>query len=652
MRKLKFFKTASISISFITLVNASAFSQSFSNSITIGDSNSDSGRFRYLPLNGQLYNPGAYTSSPGLMWSQSLGAKFGVTVTPSDAPGGGNNYAAGMATVNTANGGTGNAAYSNAWSATQQVASYLSSTGGVADPNALYTVYIGNNNLHSSYNLAAALPNLVDPFATSGLTPTQQQTQISTLANQTANLVQQLSSAGAKYILVPNSITINNAAVATAINYNAVATGAGGVVWTSLMPTNVQYYNSSMWNGIAAMGINFIPADFNTVANYVILNAAQFGITNTNLGNPLCGPSGGGGVISPNCTSANWTAGLTPYNTLFADYNGHLATAAQNIQADYAYGLIVAPGQVSMLANQASLGQTSSNNAYLDQVGYSFRGHAPQTLGAWALAGAQQVNISGAQTGSNGSPYTGAAGMDYQYNENLLLGGFVGYGQAQVNLNTSGNNTNGNFTQSGSTLGAYTRYQSGSAWVSGLASYNWLNNNVNRITPIGITSFSNVSTVNGSNQSIAAQTGYNFSFGTINHGPVLGYAYVKTDINGFNESGNFNSLLFSSQTINSSIGSAGYQAQGKYGDWLPYLRAMYSGQLGNTDRLITTTLTSVAAPSYTMPAIGYGKNWTDLTAGVGYQIDPKTVIRATFTERVAQQSVNSYNALVSLSSHF
>jgi outer membrane lipase/esterase len=581
------------------------------------------------------------------MWSQSLGAKFGVTVTPSDAPGGGNNYAAGMATVNTANGGTGNANNANAWSATQQVSAYLSSTGGVADPSALYTVYIGNNNLHSSYDLAGALPNLVDPVGTSGLTPTQQQSQISTLAGQTASLVQQLSAAGARYILVPNSITINSAAVAAALNYNAVATGAGGVAWTSLMPTNVQYYNSTMWNDIAAKGINFIPADFNNVANYVILNAAQFGITNTDLGNPLCGTSGGGGVISPNCTSANWTAGLTPYNTLFADYNGHLATAGQNIQADYAYGLIVAPVQVSMLANQASIGQIAMNTTYLDQVGYSVRKGAPQTLGAWALGGAQQVNTSGGQTSTSSSPYSGAAGMDYQLNENLLLGGFVGYGQVQVNYNNGGN-----FTQSGTTLGAYSGYKDGAVWANAMLAYNWMNNNVNRVTPIGITSFSNTSSVNGANTSAAIQTGYNFDYGLATHGPVIGYQYVNTGVNGFTESGNFNSLQFGSQNINAQVGSAGYQVQAKVGDWLPFAKAIYNSQLGNLDRNVTTTLTTVTAPSYTMPALSYGRNWTNLTAGVGYQIDPKTVVRASFTQQVAQQNVNSYSAMVSLNSHF
>jgi len=624
---------------------AGVFAQSFSNSITFGDSNSDSGRFHYLlnPTTAVSVNtPGAYTTSPGLMWSQSLGLKFGVTVAPSSAPGGGNNYAAGGATVNTANGGTVDVTFTNEWSATEQVAAYLASSGGKADPNALYSVYIGNNDLHSWFNLAAGLPDLVDATVAGGasnpLSPSQRQTRLITLGNQTASLVQQLSAAGARYILVPNSITLDTQAAADAVNY----TGTTGVAWNVGVANAVQLYNTTMWNGIAAYGVNFIPADFNSVANYVVLNAAKFGITNIDWSKPVCGV-----VESINCTSANWVAGRTPYNSLFADTNGHLATSGQNIQSDYAYGLLIAPGQVSMLANQAALSQIAMNNSYLDQVGFSFRSNAPHTLGAWTLGGAQQVNMTGSPTSSSSSPYSGAAGMDYQYNENVLVGAFVGYGQAQANYNTSGN-----FTQSGTTLGVYTGYKNGAVWANGMLGYNWLNNNINRVTPIGITSFSNASNVNGSNTSVAVQTGYNFDYSVVKHGPVIGYGYVNTNINGFTESGNFNSLQFGSQTINSSIGSAGYQAQAKVGDWLPFVKAIYNSQLGNLDRSVTTTLTTVAAPSYTMPAMGYGRNWTNLTAGVSYQIDPKTFIRASFTQQVAQQSVNSYNAIVSLNSYF
>ena len=70
-----------------------ARAQSFSNTIFIGDSNSDNGRFKYLPdpMSGSTHATGIFTTSPDLMWSAALGQKFGINVTPSDAPGGGNN---------------------------------------------------------------------------------------------------------------------------------------------------------------------------------------------------------------------------------------------------------------------------------------------------------------------------------------------------------------------------------------------------------------------------------------------------------------------------------------------------------------------------------------------------------------------------------
>jgi outer membrane lipase/esterase len=549
------------------------------------------------------------------MWTQGLAQKFGLTVTPTSAPGGGNNYAAGGARVSYT------ATNSNAWSATSQVSSYLSTTSSIADPNALYVMLIGVNDLKTSTSGGAG--NIVNPVNVSAIT---------SLAQQTAGLVGQLYSAGARNFLIPN----------IKVTASPAAASAAGYTYNANTVTSRNLYSQTVWNGVAAQGINFVPADENAVYNYVLLNPSQFGFTNVNVSTPACGTT-----ASINCGPLNYVTPTADQTYLYADDGGHLSTAGQRIETDYFYGLLVAPSQVSMLANQASISQIAMNNSYLDQAGYSFRANAPQSLGAWALGGTQQVNMSGSQTNTTSTPYNGAAGMDYQYDKNILLGGFVGYGQTQVNYNTGGN-----FTQSGTTLGAYSSYKDGAVWANGLVAYSLLKNQVNRVTPIGVASFSNASTVNGSNTSVAVQTGYNFDYSVMSHGPVIGYAYVNTSINGFTESGNFNSLQFGSQNINAQVGSVGYQAQAKVGDWLPFARAIYNSQLGNIDRSITATLTTVAAPSYTMPAMGYGRNWTNLTAGVGYQIDSKTVIRTSFTQQLSQQNVNAYSAIVSLSSHF
>ena len=193
--------------------------QSFSNMVFFGDSNTDNGLYAGLKtialanpalakqFSGQFPSDltGVYTTSPGLMWSEALGRKFGIAVSPASgalarflvAPfgvqlagvvEGGNMYAAGGARV----------VYNDptnpsAWSATDQVASYLTKTGGKADPNALYTVLIGTNDLDT--DTKGGPGNIVSPTKTA---------ELNLLAQQASDLSVRLKNAGARYILVPN----------------------------------------------------------------------------------------------------------------------------------------------------------------------------------------------------------------------------------------------------------------------------------------------------------------------------------------------------------------------------------------------------------------------------------------------------------------
>ncbi len=627
------------------LQSAQVAAQDFSNTIFIGDSNSDNGRFFYLPdpISFGTHATGIYTTSPDLMWSAILGQKFGIVVKPSDAPGGGNNYAAGGATVAIANGGRGDADFANEWSGAQQVQAYLANVGNSANPNALYTVFIGNNDLHSWFNLAAALPDLVDNTVAGGapnpLSLNQRNADIVALAGQTAGLVGQLHDSGARYFLVPGDYTIGSQAAANAVNY----TGKTGVAWDPATATAIKLYNTSMWNQIAAKGINFIPADFFTVANYVILNPLQFGVTNTDWTKPVCG-----GVLSIDCTPANWVAGRTGANSLFADNNAHLAGVGQQIEADYSYGLIVAPGEVSTIANQAFLEQVSMNDTYMSHINNSFRAQSPQTIGYWVLGGADHRSLDNGTTASHTLSNNEAVGVDYQYTSNMLFGGFFDYGTSRVGLTGDGH-----FDQSGATFGGYASYKANGWWLSGLADYNWLSTDVNRVTPVGIAQFTNATNgVGGANISADLEAGYNFQNDNYEHGLIIGYSYIHTDMDGFTENGNFNSLQFGRQGFSNNILSGGYGIKAHYGEWEPSLKATYNSIIGSINRDVTTTLTTVAAPSYTMPAIAYGKNWINLTAGLGYKINDTMGLQADFTNFINEKSITYYGGTLSLVGHF
>src|SRR5262245_18569346 len=133
----------------------SAVAQDFSQTIYFGDSNTDSGFFKYAPGNTVVPGGGKFTTNPGPVWSEILSNYFGKSADPANAPGGGTNYAAGGAQTDVFVPNVSGTA--GAPSTATQIANYLASVGGKADPNALYTFYVGVNDMRAAQNL---LPNV------------------------------------------------------------------------------------------------------------------------------------------------------------------------------------------------------------------------------------------------------------------------------------------------------------------------------------------------------------------------------------------------------------------------------------------------------------------------------------------------------------
>ena len=115
----------------------------FSQTVFFGDSLTDAGYFR--PLLPASVRPvtGQFTTNPGFVWSQYLAEYYGTSAYANGNGQVGTNYAAGGARVGTNTTG----ALGPIPSLAPQVTTYLASTGGRADPNALYTVWGGANDL-------------------------------------------------------------------------------------------------------------------------------------------------------------------------------------------------------------------------------------------------------------------------------------------------------------------------------------------------------------------------------------------------------------------------------------------------------------------------------------------------------------------------
>jgi outer membrane lipase/esterase len=628
------------------LICGAAQAQSFSNTIFFGDSNTDSGRYLYLtgPQGGAPPGAGTYTTNPDPGWAASLAGRFGLTSVPEDAPGGGNNYAAGGARVSFTGGNP------NAWSATTQVDTYLASTGGRADPDALYTLWIGANDLKTT--TTGGLGNIVNPPNDAGLI---------SLGQQTAALAVALGQAGARYILVPNTISLLTPA----------AGAASGEGFNANVADSRALYDQTVWNTIHAAGVNFIPADFDTVYNYVLVHPAPFGITTTSIATAACGS-----VNSYQCTAANWVAPNADQTYFFADGSsasdggGHLSGAMQKVEADYYYSLITAPSEISYLAEVPVKTRAALVDMIYQQIAISARGRAPGTYNAWVSGDVSSLSLGNANgfPTDPGTPIAGTVGADYMWSPNWLVGGAV-----SAATTTQSFSIGGNFRQNEGSISGYSAYTAGRLWFDTVGTLGALHYDVNRVVPLGILNVSNTGSTNGSNLSLAMEAGYNWLYPVgaagpsvslpvkapataapssyLVHGPVAGIVLQRVWVDGYTESdslGGVTALSYASQVRDSAVTELGYQAHVDLGIWSPYAKLTWNHELVPYDRSVTASLTTITAPSYSMPAVVLGQDWGSATVGTTVALGHGMIGYASFTSQFGESQAAFYSGQIGL----
>ena len=137
-----------------------------------GDSITDSGFYQPVLVAGngpRAATVARFTTNPGLVWAEFLADFYGTNATPAwqltptgVVAGSGDNFAAGGATVSPGPGYPPAPYFTQyAPSLTTQVGAYLAANGGQANPNALYTVWGGANDLFfylARRDVAGAVP--------------------------------------------------------------------------------------------------------------------------------------------------------------------------------------------------------------------------------------------------------------------------------------------------------------------------------------------------------------------------------------------------------------------------------------------------------------------------------------------------------------
>ena len=92
----------------------------------------------------------------------------------------------------------------------------------------------------------------------------------------------------------------------------------------------------------------------------------------------------------------------------------------------------------------------------------------------------------------------------------------------------------------------------------------------------------------------------------------MGIVLQTIQVDGFTETApvsGITALTFGGQRRNSAVTELGYQASIDYGIWQPFAKAVWNHELIDKDRLVTATLTTTAAPSFSLPAVELGQDW-------------------------------------------
>lgn len=589
------------------LFSTAASAAQFSKVVIIGDSLSDAGN---LSLALGSPTPSRFTTNPGLTAAEMVAKGLGLPVTASLL--GGTDYAFGGAGV------VNNSTAGPIPTLPQQLQMYLAANGGKADPNALYQVWGGANDI---FYLTATSTN---PNVLSAGTLTAAQTEL--------GLIGSLQAAGAKYTVVYNLPDLGKTPSGMA---NGPVVSAGASQLASL-------YNGQLNIGLSqlsATGLNIIPVNAFALVNEVIANPAAYGFTNVTA--PACGPAVPQ-LTSVQCgpagSGAPFTYAAGTENTyLFAD-GVHPTQGADRLLSQVVLSEIAAPGQTSLLSQAPLTAITTQTQTIRGEMLNDGSGSGTR-LFAHANYSQQSFDASGTSPKVNNNNFNLTVGSDLSLNENLSIGAALGVGHTNSGVVSRA----GGYTMQDISALAYITYHSGGAYAgaygeAGRAHFT----DVNRIIQIGPVKRTESANTGGSHGGLGFTGGWWFGQQALQYGPYANVEWHSIGVSGFQEnSKDSTAMWFASQNRKALIGSLGWRVQGQFqisnAILKPYIDLSWNHDSKADPAMVTAGLTSMSG-SFTLAGYTPDKTWGAATIGVTTQLTPSVSSWVGYTGRFSDSS--------------
>lgn len=486
--------------------SGSLYAQSISSTYFIGDSLTDSGQLG-----------SRFTTNPGKVWSDYLAERLGTDATPSSQ--GGTNFAVGGArvAVDTLADPSQPAGPLNPVlpSMATQLNQLLAITGGRLNSNALYSVWGGANDLlaitEDPANAAAILGESV--------------------INQ-VDIVNALHEHGARYVLVGD---IPNLGQTPSFSSDPATQMMAGAL--------SEAYNQSLANALQTSDANIIPLNMSGLLSAAIADPAKYGFSN---------------VTDTACTTSALQCGpdqlVTPdaaLTYLYAD-DVHPSARAHEIIASYTDSVVSAGSAVSvvgMTANQAGLAQMQSIDRRLATVGVE------PGLQLWIEGGGVFSSSSHKASKIDGNNGASRIGANLQINQ-WTLGSYLHYDRTDSRVRSVHDMQQKRFAG-----GFYGRWTGANAWVNAQVYWADLDTEFKRSLQLGPAQIKHQSKSGGHQAGGRVSAGYNWQYGNITHGPLVGLNLQRAKVGKLKESeaDGFSAMRFDAQSQKSVQSSLGYQ---------------------------------------------------------------------------------------------
>ena len=490
----------------------------------------------------------------------------------------------------------------------------LANRGLSLDANALYYVNGGGNDFLQGQVLSTA--------------------QAQAAAGRLVDSVEALQAAGARYIMVSLLPNVGNTPALG--GGNSFIGGLAGDLNTELV---------SQLRGIDA---NIIPLNLPLLVTEVLATPGAYGFDATqNLT----------GTCFNGCANVNTTWGINsatpdPSKLMFND-SVHPTTAVQQIAADYAYSLLSAAQELSLLPEMA-LGNLRAHQGQLRsqwQADWS----AWQAVDQWrgfVTAGGQQQDFDSQDNSSSadGDGYSLNLGGSYRLDDAWRVGVALGlYGQ---DLEAGAANSDYNLNSYLAT--AFAQYQDNRWWADLALSAGSLDyDNLERSIQLGQVTRTEQGDTDGNLWGASGRVGYDIAqSGSEWHlSPFLSADYVEVDVDGYAEDGSRSTALsFDDQQRDSRRLGAGIQGRYQLSP-VTALFAEYSHEREYEDdiREVRSELNSLPGIGFELQGYTPGDSLDSASVGVSHQLTRDLSLRGGYSysqsDEQSQQGVSVSLAL-------